>query len=153
MKNKKWKIKGLRDDTPLSETSRIVLQQKLNHVVKSINIYFINNTPENLHSLRISLRRLRYNLEIFISCFDEKKILLFYHQVETLQDCTGNLRDLDVLSENIILNTDRSYDDKISLLKETISIKKKTLFEELRSSLTEFLYGKSLKEFKKMIHR
>ena len=153
MKNKKWKIKGLKDDTPLSDASRIVLRQKLNHVVKSIKIYFNNNTPENLHSLRISLRRLRYNLEIFISCFDEKKILLFYHQVETLQDCTGNLRDLDVLLENIILNTDRSYDDKISLLKETIGIKKKTLFEELRSSLTEFLYGKNIKEFKKMVHR
>ncbi|HUX60407.1 MAG TPA: CHAD domain-containing protein [Ignavibacteriaceae bacterium] len=153
MKNKKWKIKGLRDDTPLSEASRIVLRQKLNHLVKSIKIYFINNTPENLHSLRISLRRLRYNLEIFISCFDDKKIVIFYHQVETLQDCTGNLRDLDVLLDNIILNTDRSYDEKMSLLIETIGVKKKALFEELRSSLTEFLYGKNLKEFKKMIHK
>ncbi len=152
MKNKKWKIKGLKNDTPLSETSRIVLRQKLNGVLSSIKKYFTNTSPDNLHNLRIALRRLRYNLEIFITCFDEKEIILFYQKVENLQDVTGNLRDLDVLSENIELNSAPGENDKIKLLSEKVEIQKKELFDGLKLSLMEFLHSKNLKEFKKMIY-
>ncbi|MHB1687544.1 MAG: CHAD domain-containing protein [Ignavibacteriaceae bacterium] len=151
-KKKKWKIKGLKNDTSLLEVARIVLKQRLNSVISSIKKYFAVNSPENLHEVRIALRRLRYNLEIFISCFDDKNILIFYKAVENLQDVTGTLRDLDVLSGNIDSNISPDEREKIILLKEKIELQRKELFEGLKLSLMEFLHSKNLKEFKKMIY-
>jgi len=149
---KKWKIKGLNDETPLLQASKLILKQRLNNVNGTIKKYFSDDSAENLHQVRIALRRLRYNLEVFFSCFDKKKIFPFYAMVEHLQDITGGLRDLDVLLININENIKADEINKYFELKTNIEQRRKDLYDNLKLSLMEFLHSKSLKEFKKIIY-
>ncbi len=147
--SKKWKINGLSTHSSLSEAANIILKLRLNNVIADIKKYFMENSPESLHRVRISLRRLRYNLESFFICFDTEKYLIFYQAIEHLQDLTGELRDLDVLIANIM--THFGDNEKFQSLKIKIENKRKEIFENLNLTLMEFLHSKYLKEFKKII--
>lgn len=147
--SKKWKISGLSTHSSLSEAANIILKLRLNNVIADIKKYFMENSPENLHRVRISLRRLRYNLESFFICFNFEKYLLFYQAVEQLQDMTGELRDLDVLIDNITKNFGNNV--KLQSLKLKIENKREKIYENLNLTLMEFLHSKYLKEFKKII--
>lgn len=58
----------------------------------------INNTTpdENIHSIRISCKKLRYLLYFFSSEFDKKKIKLVGKHLKSLQDTLGIFNDLTV---------------------------------------------------------
>ena len=62
--------------------------------------YFKELSIENLHSVRIALRRVRYSMELFIVCYDKKIFIKFYIN-SMLQDLSGNVRDVDISLENI----------------------------------------------------
>ncbi len=144
----KWEIKGLKKTTRLCETSSLVLNKRVKVLKKSIKSYLEENTPENLHQIRIALRRVRYNMELFVICFDKKKFLIFYNLIKLLQDLTGTARDLDVLEENF-----KSYfnkDEENAELK-LINQKKSDLKHQLEADLTGFLKSKELKDFQKML--
>ncbi len=150
-KQKKWKIKGLKKDKNLTGISVIVLSQRLNTLISSIHVFFQEETVENLHEVRISLRRLRYNMEIFDSCFDKKKFLSFYKNISSLQDLTGSKRDLDVLLQNINGLTES---DEVTInenIRLRIDEKKKIINEKLRLELLKFIHSKSLKDFTKLL--
>ncbi len=150
-KSKKWKIKGLEERTSLEDSGRIVLKQRLKALLSSIKLFLKEDTVENLHEIRISLRRLRYNMEIFICCFDKKKFLVFYKKISLLQDLTGNKRDFDVLIENIAsLNVNEEIKIINTFIKK-IEEKKSVLLDELILELVEFIHSKELKDFVKMI--
>ncbi len=149
---KKWKIKGLDEKTPLLGASKLILRKRLNNVNVTIKKYFADDSAENLHQVRIALRRFRYNLEVFFSCYEKKKILPFYIVVEHLQDITGGLRDLDVLLININEYIKPEGVNKYNELKEKIELRRTELYDNLKLSLMEFLHSKSLKEFKKLIY-
>ncbi len=150
-KSKKWKIKGLEERTSLEDSGRIVLKQRLKALLSSIKLFLKEDTIENLHEIRISLRRLRYNMEIFICCFDKKKFLVFYKKISLLQDLTGNKRDFDVLIENIAsLNVNEEIKIINTFIKK-IEEKKSVLLDELILELVEFIHSKELKDFVKMI--
>jgi CHAD domain-containing protein len=150
-KRKKWKIKGLEERTSLEDSGRIVLKQRLKTLLSSIKLFLKEDTIENLHEIRISLRRLRYNMEIFICCFDKKKFLVFYKKISLLQDLTGNKRDFDVLIENIAsLNVNEEIKIINTFIKK-IEEKKSVLLDELILELVEFIHSKELKDFVKMI--
>jgi hypothetical protein len=100
-KTKKWEIKGIRKKQTVLKAAKIILKQRVDHLIKTINNYFKEQSVENLHQVRIALRRVRYNMELFISCFDRKLFLKLYNRVESLQDNSGFVRDLDVFKENI----------------------------------------------------
>ena len=147
--SKKWKINGISTHSSLNEAANIIIKLRLNNVIADIKKYFMENSPENLHRVRISLRRLRYNLESFSICFDAEKYLVFYHAIENIQDLTGELRDLDVLIANIIKYIGSIT--KFKHLKIEIENKRKNIFENLKLTLMEFLHSKYLKDFKKII--
>lgn len=147
--SKKWKINGLSAHSSLSEAANIILKLRLKNVIAEIKKYFKDNSPENLHRVRISIRRLRYNLESFFVCFDTEEYLTFYQAIEHLQDLTGELRDLDVLIGNIM--THFGNNKKFQSLKIKIGNKRKEIFENLNLTLMKFLHSKYLKEFKKII--
>ncbi len=147
--SKKWKINGISTHSSLNEAANIIIKLRLNNVIADIKKYFMENSPENLHRVRISLRRLRYNLESFSICFDAEKYLVFYHAIEKIQDLTGELRDLDVLIANIIKYIGSIT--KFKHLKIEIENKRKNIFENLKLTLMEFLHSKYLKDFKKII--
>ena len=100
-KKKKNKTTGLSNKTVLTDASKFVMDVKLLNLNSSINKFFKNDSVDNLHSIRIALRRVRYSLEIFAICLNKKKYQALYKKLERLQDLSGSARDLDVLTLNM----------------------------------------------------
>jgi len=151
-KKRKWEINGLSDNQALKAAAGLVLIQRLDSLNSAIKTYFSSESPENLHEVRIALRRLRYNMEIFFSCFDKKKFLLLYQIVEHLQDLTGNKRDLDVLANNLskLMNLEKNGLDQ-SLINK-LEGSNKELNDALVLELLKFMHCKELKDFMKMLN-
>ena len=99
-KTKPWEISKLSIKQNLTPSAKIILRQRLESFLTSINLYLSEINPENLHQVRISLRRLRYPMEVFLKYFDRKKYWSFYKIVSSLQDLSGEVRDLDILKQN-----------------------------------------------------
>ena len=151
MNKKKWEIKELSPSGTLSDSAKIILPARLEDLLSSIKVYFEKETPENLHSTRIAVRRLRYSMELFIECFDKKKFTGFYEKIRRIQDLTGSVRDLDVLRQNA---TTLCEEKKIKIpgsfiLK--IDEKRSASNENLKLELMKFIHSKNLKEFSRII--
>jgi CHAD domain-containing protein len=147
-KAKKWEIRKLQRKHSLKKTSQIVLKNRLNAVAKSIAKYLDDKTVENLHSMRIAIRRLRYGMEIFLVCFERKKYLAFYDFIVDLQDQSGLVRDLDILLENINkLKTESGIKNLTDVEKEIIN-KKEILTKGLETNLHQFMENEIVKDFK-----
>ena len=151
-KTKPWEISKLSIKQNLTPSAKIILRQRLESFLTSINLYLSEINPENLHQVRISLRRLRYLMEVFLKYFDRKKYLSFYKIVSSLQDLSGEVRDLDILKQNlnIYCNKDTSKTEEINFSK--IDIKKEQFQSNLKLELMKFIHGKELKDFKKLIN-
>lgn len=147
LKKKNYIASGLTKKSDLYSTARIVLDIKLFNLITAINLFFKLETVENLHSVRIALRRVRYSLEIFTLCFDKKKYNPFYKKLERLQDLSGSARDLDVLTDNMIK---LQNEEKIKISKKifsSIEMNKNNLKDKLKLELMQFLHGKALRDF------
>jgi CHAD domain-containing protein len=145
----KWEIKDLSADKSFKASAKLVLQQRLKSLTNAIKKFLNEETSENLHQIRIALRRLRYNMEIFLSCFDKETFIAFYQEVAKLQDMTGTKRDLDVLADNV-KSFSSGGKDVDSFLGE-VEEKNKRLKDELTLELMKFTHGSGLKDFNKMI--
>jgi CHAD domain-containing protein len=147
---KKWEIENLNNHKTYCESAKIVMTQRLENLILSIGEFFKNETVENLHQVRIALRRVRYNMELFFSCFDKKKFLVLYKQVEFLQDFSGKIRDLDILEQNM----NSLKEEKIRITKtafERIGEERKNLNENLKLELMKFTHSKALSNFQRLL--
>jgi len=151
-KTKPWEISKLSIKQNLTPSAKIILRQRLESFLSSLNLYLSEINSENLHQVRISLRRLRYPMEVFLKYFDRKKYWSFYKIVSSLQDLSGEVRDLDILKQNlnIYCNKDKSKTEEINFSK--IDIKKEQFQSNLKLELMKFIHGKELKDFKKLIN-
>jgi CHAD domain-containing protein len=151
MSKSKWEIKGLTNDLPYGDSAKIVLSNRLVNLLNSIDIFFKKDDEENLHDVRIALRRLRYNMELFVSCFDGKKFSAFYKIIEHLQDQSGLLRDLDVLKVNInSLTINQNLKISVKILKK-IEEKRSELKSALKLDLMKFTHSKALRNFSALL--
>ena len=151
MSKKKWQIDNLDGKLAYCKAADIVLKNRLSQVQYDIKKYFISESVEGLHRIRISLRRLRYSMELFISCYDRKKFMILYRQVTNLQDLSGKVRDLDVMKENI----------DILINKEKVRISNKVLTKvddfrnefqaKLKIDLMKFIHSKAVKNFEGLL--
>jgi CHAD domain-containing protein len=149
----KWKIKGLNGKSSFRKTAIIILRQRINNLNRLITRFLTNETSESLHDVRISLRRVRYNMELFYDLFDRKKFLKLYNMIENLQDKTGTVRDIHVLKQNIL---SFGKEDEIIMpdkMNFRIEEKEKLLNDELRLELSSFLYSDELKDFIKILKK
>ena len=151
-KSKKWEIDGVKKRQSFCNASKIILKARLDHLINTIDNYFKDRNVENLHDIRIALRRVRYNMELFIICFDRKIFLRFYKIIENLQDLSGLVRDLDVFKENIssLITEERVKVNRSVLVK--VEERRKTLENKLELELMKFLHSKSLKDFNKLLN-
>jgi exopolyphosphatase / guanosine-5'-triphosphate,3'-diphosphate pyrophosphatase len=147
---KKWEIEGLDVHKNFCDSAKVILTQRVNYLLSEIDNFFKDETVENLHKIRIALRRVRYNMELFKDCFDKKKFLIFYKQVEFLQDMSGNIRDLDVLNQNIVALKDEKINVTKALLKK-LGEKKENLRENFKLELMKFIHSKALSNFQKLL--
>lgn len=94
---KKFKVPGLNINSKYKTASAFVLNEKLNQIYKEIDKFFNDDSSENLHSLRIAFRRLRYVMEIFQECINPDLFKYIYKLSKNMQDLIGEGRDLDVM--------------------------------------------------------
>ena len=149
----KWKIKGLNEKSSFKKTAVIILLKRINNLNRLITWFLTNETSESLHNVRISLRRLRYNMELFYGLYDRKKFLKFYNMIENLQDKTGAVRDIHVLKQNIPLfgkEDEIIIPDKMNV---RIEGKEELLKVDLRLELSSFLSSEELKDFIKILKK
>ena len=149
----KWEVKNLSPGITMKEAAQKVLPNRIKNLNSTIKEYLENETPENLHQVRIAVRRLRYNMDIFISCFVKKKFLIFYNSIVKIQDATGNIRDSDILISNIkSLNLADASSAKESVVKRIEDVNYKSR-EELKLTLLEFHHSRESKDFLKMLKK
>jgi CHAD domain-containing protein len=149
----KWKVKGLNGKFSFRKTAVIILRVRINNLIILITRFLTNESAESLHNVRISLRRVRYNMELFYSLFERKKFLKFYSMIENLQDKTGSVRDIHILKQNILLF---EKEDAIIIPDEMntkIEEKIKLLINDLRIELSGFLHSPELKNFMKILKK
>lgn len=151
-KTKPWEISILSCKQDLTSSAKIILRQRLESLLTSINSYFTEISMENLHQVRISLRRLRYPMELFLKCFNRKKYLSFYKIISSLQDSSGEVRDLDILKQNLNSYCKKNIAKSEDMNFIKIDIKKSQLQSNLKLELMKFIHGKELKDFKKLIN-
>ncbi len=149
--NKKWKISKLRNSKKLKRIADLILIQRVNTILNLFDNYLNDKTVENLHDVRIGLRRVRYNLELFLVCYDDVTFSKFYNKIEKLQNLSGEVRDLDVL----LLNLEKLKASAVEI--EDVIIDKvkenRAKYEaELINQIKKFLKSKALKQFLREIN-
>ena len=109
---KAHKITGVKPLRNYRENARIILPQK----VEEVYIWepFIQDAArrEELHNMRISIKRLRYTMELFRSAYrspkmharevtvaDDKRFTEFLKVIVDLQEILGDIHDCDVVLE------------------------------------------------------
>lgn len=150
MTKKNWEVPELSSKKNLTSAAKVILTKRLDHTLKSVLSYLKNPNPKNLHSVRISLRRLRYPMELFIICFDRKEYLKFYKLISKLQDLTGAVRDLDIFKLNLKRFV-KTKPDILSDLLKAMEVEQSSFSEKMKLELMKFTHGKAIKNFKKLI--
>lgn len=150
MAKKKWKINKLRKSKQLSRIANIVLSFRIKNLLCYVQKYQTTKDIEDLHDVRIALRRVRYNMEIFYVCFNKTFFMKLYSAIEKLQDLSGELRDLDVFIENInsLKKENVEVNEEIEL---RINQKRILLQQKFEKELSKFVKNKNLKSFIKVI--
>lgn len=150
MAKKKWKINKLRKSKQLSRIANIVLSFRIKNLLCYVQKYQTTKDIEDLHDVRIALRRVRYNMEIFYVCFNKTFFMKLYSAIEKLQDLSGELRDLDVFIEKInsLKKENVEVNEEIEL---RINQKRILLQQKFEKELSKFVKNKNLKSFIKVI--
>lgn len=102
-------LTGVKPKADFRTNARIILPQKVEEVYMWENFIQDSERKEELHNMRISIKRLRYSMEFFTCNYDEQ-FIKFLHTIIDLQDILGDIHDNDVVID-ILTNykTDHSH--------------------------------------------
>jgi CHAD domain-containing protein len=93
---KAWQVEGLRPDAPLIDCARRILETRFREVLHYRRGTIAGRDIEQLHSMRVSTRRLRSAMRNFSQCFDRAQLRYHTAQIKEIADRLGAVRDLDV---------------------------------------------------------
>ena len=93
---KPQKIIGLNPKQSFHENARIILPQRVAEVYRWEQFIQDPERREELHNMRISIKRLRYTMEFFAANYD-KDFIDFIDTTIELQDIIGDIHDSDVV--------------------------------------------------------
>lgn len=98
--SKAWPVSKLDPDAPLDLNARQILRVRVGELYSWEPAVANPLATVELHNMRISAKRLRYTLELFVAVFEEdgKRQI---DRIKQLQEQLGNLHDLDVRIELI----------------------------------------------------
>jgi CHAD domain-containing protein len=148
---RKWEIEKLKDSKQFKKSGNVILKNRIENLLSLADKYFKDLTIDNLHDLRIALRRVRYSMELFIMCYDRKIFLKFYNKVQLLQDLSGSVRDVDIFIENInSMVSENTIKNELEIFSRA-NKKKNILEEKFKLELMKFTLSKILKDFLKQI--
>jgi CHAD domain-containing protein len=145
----KWLIKELRYSKQLHKSANVILKSRIESLIYAVEKYTQSKTAENLHDVRIALRRVRYSMELFYVCFNKKDFMRFYNKIQNLQDLSGFTRDIDITLENVYSVFGENAVPLNDAFTNKISEKKIFLEEQFNKELQKFINGKSFKDFYK----
>ncbi|HEX2868036.1 MAG TPA: CHAD domain-containing protein [Ignavibacteriales bacterium] len=143
----KTDLKGLGTNTLFSDSAAIILKKKYKDAAKKAGRFLDDCSVENLHSLRISIRRLRYSLENYEVCFSRNSFQRNIDYLKNLQDLIGVGRDLDMIKEHIdslALECQVAIEE---VFYECIRDKKNKSLHEIKLELLKFLHNKDVRNF------
>ena len=95
---KAHKITGIEPTHSYRKNARIILPQKVEEVYSWEPFIWEAARREELHNMRISVKRLRYTLELFDSVYHESR-QRFLEVIIDLQEILGDVHDSDVVLE------------------------------------------------------
>jgi len=144
MANKKFKIPGLNVNSKYKSAAPFVLREKVRQIYKEIDKFFIDDSTENLHSLRIAFRRFRYVMEVFQECIEPSLFKEIYNQTKKLQDLIGEGRDLDVMEIKIGLLENKLKKKIPDYIYQNISEEKIKIRRFIKTELINFIIDKNI---------
>jgi CHAD domain-containing protein len=151
MARKKWRLSQLDIKEHYDQVAVQVLRQRLHNLLLSIEQYLQTHDVEDLHQLRIWLRRLRYPLEVVWDGFPKKRLQPMYDMIEELQDLTGLGRDCDVLMERLrTLQSEQGLPVAQRLMKHLANVKA-TTYHQIDERLAAFRASPALAAFQRLI--
>lgn len=109
--------------------------------------YFKSPDIDNLHTLRIAVRRLRYSMENFELCYKKKEFNKMIEYLKYLQDLIGEGRDLDVFEEKIKHLAEENELNIPDYLYKIIEEKKDSTTHNIKLELMKLLNDKNIKDF------
>lgn len=141
---KRFKIPGLNINSKYKSASSLVIKEKLRQIFKEIDKFFIDDSTENLHSLRIAFRRFRYVLEIFQQCVETKLFDEVYNLAKNMQDLIGEGRDLDVMEIKVGLLEKETNKKVPKYFYKKIYEEKNKIRRNIKTELINFMINKEI---------
>ena len=93
---KAWEVPGLAPGVPLGRCARLIVDTRFREMMSFREGTIVGEDIEQLHSMRVSSRRLRSALRNFRECFDPEPFRYHAARLRELASDLGVVRDLDV---------------------------------------------------------
>lgn len=93
---KAWEVVGLGPDVPLGRCARLILDTRFREMMSYRDGTLLGDDIEQLHSMRVSSRRLRSAMRNFRDCFQEQGLRYHSDRMRVIAATLGAVRDLDV---------------------------------------------------------
>lgn len=93
---KAWDVPGLGPDVPLSRCARLIVDTRFREMISYREGTLLGEDIEQLHSMRVSSRRLRSAMRNFRRCFEPEGFRYHTERIREIADTLGAVRDLDV---------------------------------------------------------
>lgn len=98
---KAWEVPGLAGDARFREAAGRVILTRWSEMMSYRDGTLLGEDIEELHSMRVSSRRLRAAMDAFEGAFPHKTFRPLLRQVKEITDVLGDARDLDVAIEGL----------------------------------------------------
>jgi CHAD domain-containing protein len=98
---KAWDVPGLAGDARFREAAGRVILTRWREMMSYRDGTLLGDDIEELHSMRVSSRRLRAAMDAFEGAFPPKTFRPLLRQVKEITDVLGDARDLDVAIERL----------------------------------------------------
>jgi len=96
-----WDVPGLTGDARFRQAAGRVILTRWREMMSYRDGTLLGEDIEELHSMRVSSRRLRAAMDAFEGAFPRKSFRPFLRQVKEITDVLGAARDLDVAIERL----------------------------------------------------
>lgn len=93
---KAWEVVGLGPEVPLGRCARLILETRFREMMSYREGTLLGIDIEQLHSMRVSSRRLRSAMRNFRECFDPEGLRHHSDRMREIAATLGAVRDLDV---------------------------------------------------------
>ncbi len=134
----------------MSEAGRKVLLTELIRMLKVETGSRIGDDPENVHDMRVAIRRSRSAFSLLKPYFRAKDVRTYSRELHRLGSVLGDVRDLDVLIENLRAYQQTLVPEQQAALQESIDVldaQRIEAREDLIARLDSKRYRRFVKEY------